>query len=412
MYSASSTHAVELDGRYSWLRLAVTVALAAISGIGMWSVILVLPEVQKEFSVDRSLASVPYTVTMVGYAFGNALFGRMVDRFGATTATIASALTLGAGFALAALTANVWQFAAVQAALIGLGSGAGFGPLVADASHWFQRRRGIAMSLVASGNFLAGVVWPLGLKDVLQTDGWRSAYFIIAVACIAGMVPLALLLRRKPPHDHDGSGAPNRAARPLTRSIDLSPRALQWLLFAAGIGCCVAMSMPQVHIVAYCGDLGYGVAVGAEMLSLMLAGGIASRLVSGFLADYIGGVRTLLLGSVLQCLALFLYLPFDGLTSLYVVSLIFGLSQGGIVPAYAIIVREYLPAHEAGRRVGLVIMATVIGMAFGGWLSGWIFDLTGSYRAAFLNGIGWNLFNIAIMLSILWRTRGPRTASA
>jgi MFS family permease len=388
------------------------VALAAISSVGMWSVILVLPEVQDEFGVDRSLASVPYTATMIGYAFGNALFGRMVDRLGISFAIIAAAVTLGAGFALAALTANIWQFAAAQGALIGLGAGAGFGPLVADASHWFQRRRGIAMSLVASGNFLAGVVWPLALRDVLQTDGWRTAYVLIAIVCVAGMVPLALLLRRRPPHDDYMTGGANGPARPLLRSIDLSPRALQWLLVVAGIGCCVAMSMPQVHIVAYCGDLGYGVAAGAEMLSLMLAGGIASRLVSGFLADYIGGVRTLLLGSVLQCLALFLYIPFDGLTSLYVVSLIFGLSQGGIVPSYAIIVREYLPAREAGQRVGLVIMATVIGMAFGGWLSGWIFDLTGSYRAAFLNGIGWNLLNIAIMLAILWRTRGPSTARA
>ena len=184
------------------------------------------------------------------------------------------------------------------------------------------------------------------------------------------------------------------------------------MLAAAGVGCCVAMSMPQVHLVAYCAGLGYGVARGAEMLSLMLAGGIVSRLASGFLADDIGGIRTLLLGSVLQCLALVFFLPFDGLMSLYVISLMFGLAQGGIVPCYAIIVREYLPAREAGARVGIVIMATLVGMAFGGWMSGWIFDLTGSYRAAFLNGIAWNLFNISIMTTLLWRTRRPRAAVA
>ena len=170
--------------------------------------------------------------------------------------------------------------------------------------------------------------------------------------------------------------------------------------------------MPQVHIVAYCVDLGFGLASGAEMLSLMLMGGIVSRLASGFLADRIGGVRTLLIGSVLQGLSLLLYLPFDGLASLYVVSLVFGLAQGGIVPSYAIIVREYLPAREAGQRVGIVITATIAGMAFGGWLSGWIYDLTGSYDAAFLNGIGWNLLNISVMLVVLYRTRGPRAATA
>ena len=144
----------------------------------------------------------------------------------------------------------------------------------------------------------------------------------------------------------------------------------------------------------------------------MLAGGLASRLVSGFLADYIGGIRTLLLGSVLQCVGLLLYLPFDGLASLYVVSLVFGLSQGGIVPSYVIIVREYLPAREAGQRVGLVIMATIVGMALGGWLSGWIYDLTGSYQAAFVNGIAWNVLNVSIMAAVLWRTRGPAAAAA
>jgi len=178
------------------------------------------------------------------------------------------------------------------------------------------------------------------------------------------------------------------------------------LLCIAGIACCVAMSMPQVHIVAYCGDLGYGAARGAEMLSLMLGFGIVSRIVSGFIADRIGGVRTLLLGSVLQGTALFLYLFFDGLASLYLISALFGLFQGGIVPSYAIIVREYFSPREAGTRVGLVLMATLIGMALGGWMSGAIFDLTGSYQAAFLNGLGWNLLNVSIAAWLLLRSRG------
>ncbi len=170
------------------------------------------------------------------------------------------------------------------------------------------------------------------------------------------------------------------------------------------------MSMPQVHIVAYCVELDYGVARGAEMLSLMLATGIISRLASGFIADRIGGVRTVILGSVLQTIALALYIPFDGLMSLYIVSAVFGLSQGGIVPSYAVVVRDYFPAREAGTRVSLVIMATILGMALGGWLSGLIFDVTGSYQAAFVHGVAWNLLNIALMLSLLWWVGRPRRA--
>jgi MFS family permease len=169
--------------------------------------------------------------------------------------------------------------------------------------------------------------------------------------------------------------------------------------------------MPQVHIVAYCGDLGYGVARGAEMLSLMLGFGMVSRIASGFVADRIGGVATLLLSSALQGVALFLYLLFDGLASLYVIAVLFGLFQGGIVPMYAIIVREYFSPQEAGTRLGLVLMATLFGMALGGWMSGVIFDLTGSYQAAFANGLMWNLVNVLIALWLLMRP-GRRVAHA
>ena len=179
------------------------------------------------------------------------------------------------------------------------------------------------------------------------------------------------------------------------------------LLIIAGFSCCVAMSMPQVHIVAYCGDLGYGVARGAEMLSLMLSLGIISRIGSGFVADRIGGTATLLIGSFMQGVALLLYLYFDGLTSLFVVSGIFGLFQGGIVPMYAVICRELLPPREAGAKIGLVVSATIFGMAFGGYLSGVIFDLTSSYRMAFLNGVLWNAVNFAVVGWLFWRRRRP-----
>jgi MFS family permease len=315
---------------------------------------------------------------------------------------MAAAALISAGFALAAVSTSVFLLSAFHL-LLGFGSATFFGPLIADISHWFMRRRGIAVAIAASGNYLAGAIWPVLLAGILAETGWRAAYLVIAATVVTLVVPSALLLRPRVPHE--ASMKAEAAATLNARRSDLSPRALQWLLALAGVACCVAMSMPQVHIVSFCVDLGYGPAVGSQMLSLMLLGGVASRLVSGVLADRLGGVKTLLLGSTLQMLALCLYLPTSGLTSLYLVSLVFGLSQGGIVPAYAIIVREYLPAREAGARVGLVMMATIVGMALGGWMSGWIYDVTGSYHAAFLNGIGWNLLNMAIIAGILLRSR-------
>jgi MFS family permease len=403
-----------VDGPYAWFRLAVAVLTGTISSIGMWSVVVVLPYVQADFGVDRASASLPYTMMMFGFGLGNVVLGRFVDRIGIMLPVIAAGVILAGGFALAASATTIWQLALAQGLMIGIGTSVGFGPMIANISHWFERRRGIAVAATASGNYIAGAVWPTLLQSGMAAEGWRTTYFAAGILCVAALVPLGLLLRRNVPEDDARGGAMVApvAHRHVRHTIDLSPRALQLLLMVAGVGCCTAMSMPQVHIVAYCADLGYGVARGAEMLSLMLAGGVVSRLASGFLADAIGGVRTLLLGSVLQCLALILFLPFDGLGTLYVLALLFGLSQGGIVPSYAIIIREYLPAREAGERVGLVIMATLVGMALGGWMSGWIFDATGSYRMAFVNGIAWNLLNMSIVVLVLMRTRGARPSAA
>lgn len=397
-----------IDSPYAWMRLAISMLLATIGAVGMWAVVVVLPAVQAEFGVDRAAASMPYTATMVGFAAGNVLVGRAIDRMGYWIPALLSSIALAAGLLLAALSTSILQFTLAQGLLIGVGTSVIFGPLIADISHWFNRRRGVAVTAAAAGNYLAGAFWPTIMPTLMKAEGWRFTYAAIGIFCLVTMVPLVLLLRRGAP---EAAAAGSPGSRPV-QSISLSPAALQVLLVVAGLGCCVAMSMPQVHIVAYCMDLGYGMAHGADMLSIMMAAGVVSRLASGFLADRIGGVKTLLIGSVLQCLSLLFYIPFDGLASLYVVSLVFGLSQGGIVPCYAIIVREYMPAREAGQRIGIVMMATIFGMAIGGWMSGWIYDLTGSYAAAFLNGIAWNLLNILAIGLLFWKARQRAMAMA
>ena len=393
-----------IDSRAAWWRLVAALALSTLGGVGMWSVVVALPAVQAEFGVTRAAASFPYTLTMLGFGIGGIFMGRLSDRYGVRLPLIGATCSLALGYVAASMSSSLLMFAIVQGVLIGmLGSSASFGPLLADTSHWFLRRRGLAVSIVASGNYLAGALWPPVVQYLIESVGWRSAHLYIGVICLVTMLPLTYAMRRSAPHIVASVGATAAALR-TPRSLGLSPRALQILIMIAGVACCVAMSMPQVHIVAYCADLGYGPAVGAQMLSLMLAFGIASRLASGWIADRIGGLRTLLLGSALQGLALLLYIPFNGLSSLYVVSALFGLFQGGIVPSYAIIVREYFSPKEAGSRVGLAMMATLFGMALGGWLSGAMFDLTSSYRAAFINGLLWNALNLSIVIWLLKRS--------
>jgi len=397
----SETAATLTDSRTAWLRLVVSVMLSTIGGVGLWSIVVTLPTLEAEFGVTRAGASLPYTATMVAFAVGGLLMGWVADRVGIMIPLMVGAVMIGLGYALAAQATSLEQFILAQALLIGLlGASVTFGPLVADVSLWFARYRGIAVAIVASGNYLAGTIWPPILQYAVATYGWRTTYVGVGIFCVATMLPLALALRRRPALISAAEEAKADAAR---AALNASPAQVQALLVLAGLACCVAMAMPQVHIVAYCSDLGYGAARGAEMLSIMLGFGVISRIGSGFIADRIGAVRTLILGSLLQCITLLLYLPFDGLVSLYVVSALFGLSQGGIVPSYALIVRQFFPAREAGTRVSLVITTTVLGMALGGWMSGKIFDVTGSYQMAFFNGIAWNVLNLSIAI---WLLRG------
>ncbi|MBB5694230.1 MFS transporter [Muricoccus pecuniae] len=392
------------ESAYAWWRLVAAVLLATIGGIGLWSIVVALPAVQAEFGVDRAGASLPYTLTMLAFMVGGVAMGRLADRFGIVLPVVIGALALGAGYVATAFVRELWQFGLLYAVLVGgLGSCAVFGPLVADTSFWFNRRRGIAVALCASGNYFAGAVWPPILQHFIATHGWRATHVGIGLFCVVTMLPLALALRRPPPVQAAGGGA--QAAGGLAR-LGVSKGALQSLLMLAGLACCVAMAMPQVHIVAYCADLGYGPARGAEMLSLMLGFGVVSRLVSGAITDRVGAPLMLLLGSGLQAVALLLFLQFDGLLALYVLSAVFGLFQGGIVPSYAVMVRQFFPPAEAGLRVSLVLSATLAGMGLGGWLSGAIFDATFSYRLALVNGIGWNLLNLAIAGWIVLRLRG------
>ena len=394
-----------IDSRYAFWRLVTALAIMVMGSSCMFVVSVVLPEVQAEFGVSRSEASLPSTLLWIGFGAGGLLMGRISDRWGVWTCLLLGAAGITVGFLWAANTTSILVFARVHGVFLGFfGTSAVFAPLVADTSLWWNKRRGIAVAVCASGNYLAGAVWPPLTQWGISTIGWRETYTWLGLAGGLSMALLALLMRRRPPLA-PVSAVSNQQSGSLPRPFGLKISHAQLLLCVAGLACCVAMSMPQVHIVAYCADLGYGPARGAEMLALMLGCGIVSRLISGIICDRIGGIRTLLLGSILQGVALFMFLPFDGLVSLYLISALFGLFQGGIVPSYAIIIREYFPASEAGWRVGSVIMCTMFGMALGGWMSGKIFDLTGSYQMAMINGIGWNLLNLSIAGWLFWRVK-------
>jgi MFS family permease len=281
-----------------------------------------------------------------------------------------------------------------------LGNGAFVAPLLANATRWFDRRRGVAIGIVASGQTLAGALWPTLLRYFNDTLGWRQALVIYAAIALVGLLPLTLVLRRPPPRvlgsmAHDATWDRQALGWPAQR--------VQIMLCLAIIGCCVAMAMPMVHLIAYATDLGISGARAAEMLSVLLACAFVSRLGYGMIADRLGGLRTLLIGSAGQATMLVVFSLVDSVAGLFVAAALFGLVHGGIVPSYALIVRELFPASQAGRRIGMVILFGTIGMALGGWLGGQIFDLFGSYQSAFMVGVAFNLGNLALVGTMLRR---------
>ena len=391
----------DIESRYAWQRLAVSFILLTIGGAGMFAVIVAMPVIELEFGSNRSQASVPYSMIMLGWAAGAIAMGRLYDRLGIQLPVLIGAAGFGAGFVLSSYATSMWMFAACHGLLIGLlGNSSLFAPLLTDISAWFDRRRGIAIAMVASGQYVAGALWPPIINSAIDSVGWRATYFGIGVFCVITMVPLSFMLRRRLNIPNVSNGGPVDEA---AFSLGMSRNKVQVLLCAAGVGCCIAMAMPQVHLVSMCVGLGFGPARGAEMLALMLGCGVVSRLGFGLIMDRLGGLQTLLIASSLQCVALFFFLPFRGLVSMYIVSALFGLFHGGLVPCYAMIVREYFKPSEVGTRMGLLFMATLVGMAAGSWISGVIYDWTQSYTAAFINGIAWNFVNIGIVVFLLWR---------
>jgi len=392
---------------YPVVRLFASLLLMAVAGSAMYAAILVLEPAAAEFGTGRGAGSMPYTLFMIGFAFGGVMMGRLSDRFGIIAPALLASLCLPAGLLFAARATELWHFSVSLGVLCGLFGMAGtFAPVASDISHWFTARRGLAVGVVISGTYVAGAIWPPVLQHFIDTYGWRATFHGLGNLTLITMVPLSLLLFRPALVDHeDGRATARIGAR--RRPLGFSSRSLQGLLCLAGVGCCAAMAMPQVHIVPLVIDLGFEAEDGARMLAVMLGCGVVSRLVSGWISDRIGGLMALLVGSALQGLVIFGFLFAHGLTTLYVLAIAFGLSQGGIVPSYTIIVRTLFPAGEAGWRVGTTMLFTVGGMALGGWLAGALYDLTGNYTASILAAFGFNVLNVGIAAWLIARDRMP-----
>ena len=379
----------------------------------IYFIVVALKLITAEFGWPRAVPSIAYALQYAGAGVGGIFMGWCLDRRGMGIPATVGAAMIGLGGILTSYASSPLELYIIYGGMLGFfGRSTLFAPLTANITRWFEHNRSFAVGVVGSGQGLAGMIWPQAFHHLIAAVGWRQAAFYYGLFALATMLPLALILRQTPPAPTPRR--PNALTGPEPRAsgyAPISPRALQAALSTAAIGCCVAMSLPLAHIVSHVSDLGYDPARGAETLSLMLAcSALASFFGVGFLGGRFGGLRAIFVFSSGQALLLATLAYVESLPGLYVAAALFGLGYGGILPCYPVIVRELLPAASAGRRTGLVLLCAGGGMALGSWLGGAVFDATGTYRTAFLIGVGFNLANVAIITALILRV-GPRAAA-
>ena len=401
--------------RFRNVVLLVSTFLLLMANGGLFLLVVALKQIATEFDWPRSVPSFAYSLQFIGAGIGGILMAHWADRRGAAPVALLGACMMGAGAVLTSMIDAEWQLYVIYAVMMGFfGQATVVAPLMANVMRWFEDRRGFAVGVVSAGQSVAGVIWPPIFRHFNETAGWQFTFFWFGLFAIVTSAPLALLLRRRPPTpvpQPAGSTAesPETILARSKASIGLSSFALHAALCAAIVGCCVAMSMPLAHLVAHTSDVGHVTARGAEMLSVLLTATLIVRLLGGTLVlDRFGGLIALLVFSSVQALALSLYAFVDGLVAMYLVSVLFGLGYGGIAMCYPVIVREYLPASNAGRNLAIVNLFGALGMALGGWVAGFVFDARGAYAAAFLIGVAFNLMNLTIVLALLSRRRRLR----
>ena len=403
-------HADSIEVRFGWVVIFVSLLIHSI-GLGAPSILFVsLKPIAADLDTLRSIPSMAYSLLMLGAGVGGVAMGWWMDRQGILRPVLFGSVMVGLGALLASRAESPTSLFVANGVLIGLlGKSAMIAPLVANATRWFDRRRGLAVAIIASGQGVAGAIWPPIVRYMNDAVGWRGTYYYFGLLALVTMVPLAFVLKPKPPvssHDTATKTITNGRHQVLGWSAS-TVTALMWI---AVIGCCTAMAMPIVHLVSYATDLGHPSIRAAEVLSVLFAAGFVSRIAFGILSDRIGPMVTLLIGSSCQAIMLATFSVVQSLPGLYLAALLFGLGFSGIMPCYPLIIRLLFPAGQAGWRIASQYLFAALGMALGGWLGGVVFDLTGSYADAFLVGVCFNLINLGIVLTLMLRFRTHQLA--
>jgi MFS family permease len=400
-------HSIESPAswRVAWAVLAI---LSVIHGTPLVIVVALKP-IAADLDVPRQVPALAHALQSFGAGLGGILLGWLADRVGIRAMAIFGATCIGLGLAVSTIGGQ-WGLWLGYGVLVGLlGNGAIGAPILIYVSRWFDRRRGTALALVSSGQYVAGAVWPTIFERGIELWGWRATAIAFGALVALATAPLALGFLRPPPAVPT-NGPAGADPTPGALVLGLRPNTVMILLSLGIFLCCVPMAQPMVHLVSFCTDLGISSTRGAAMLSVLLACAFVSRQFWGWLADRVGGLRAILLGSACQAAALAMFLVTQDELGLFAVSAAFGLGFAGLVPNYILAARALFPNAEVSWRIPVIMFGGLLGMAGGGWMGGAIYDSYGSYAPSFAIAVLANLANIAVIGFLVMRDRRPSPA--
>ena len=401
------SHAHSIETRVSWIVACAATGLLSITYGSPLAIIVAMKTISADLNLPRAAPALAASMGWLGAGLGGILMGYVSERIGVRWVVMFGAVMIGIGLWISSFGTQ-WSLVIGQGVFMGLlGNGCLFSPLMIYVSHWFDRRRGTALALISSGQYIAGMIWPTVFEYSMRMVGWRQTMLGFGVLVAVLVVPLAFLLLRPPPVQaggHNAAGAPQSGDKVL----GLHPNATMMLLAVASFLCCVPMALPQQHLVAFCSDIGLNPGVGATMLSTLLAAAFISRQFWGWMSDKYGGLATILFGSAWQALTILLFLSTQNEVGLFTIAIAYGAGFSGIIPAYVLTVRQLFPVSEASWRAPTVLFFGMGGMAFGGWFAGALYDHFATYSVAFASGVVFNIANLLIIGWLVWRWKWPR----
>lgn len=393
-----------IETQRSWTVAFATLALLSVNFGFPLVLVVALKPIAADLDAPRSVPALAAALASFGGGIGGIVMGRVAERVDMRLMVAFGGVMVAAGLAVSTLGSE-WALYIGYGLLAGfLGNGTMAAPLMIYVSRWFDRRRGTALALISSGQYVAGTIWPSLFERGIEFWGWKTTTLAFAAVELGVVLPLALIFLSRPPKAPP-AGAPGGGPMPGQKVLGLSPNLVLGLMTAAIFLCCVPMAQPSVHLVSFCTDIGFSAGTGAAMLSVLLACAFVSRQFWGWMGDRIGGLKSVLIGSACQMVTLALFLTTQDEMGLFAISAAFGLGFAGIVPNYVLAAREIFPASEAARRIPIMMFGGLLGMAAGGWMGGAVYDSFGSYAHSFALGVGANLLNLLVVGFLVFQGR-------